>query len=430
MKTSLFSIAIILLGSALSAWVGWKAGIRQQQAVISQSASSVASPAPAAPALEVHTDYTAAIAPEWKLRGSQDFNAIKQQILTAASVAATTPDPAAMGLLGELSVAEAKSLLEDLIRLQPKPVAMISVALSRWASAAGTEALAFAQAKLTQTEYGDARGRMLEAWARHDPKAAHAWYLEQLDSAPSSLKHKLEQDFNVLIYQWGLRNPAEAVAACVAEQAHGTYDGWYGLAHLVNSAGHREPLFQAIGQMTDAAKQKKAWSSVIGAWADVSPRDAALWLETQPFGKDQDLQWSVIERWSRRVEPREAADYAIRNAEPTPESKDRALGMALPSWALADPKAAGEWLQSVGTTEQGIATIANGWVRKDLAQAVDWVMKLPDAKRPAALGDVFATAKQASQNFNPADWAQRTGLSAAELTKATETAAKQRMSRW
>jgi hypothetical protein len=430
MKISPTSIAIVLLGSALSAWAGWKIGQTSKPEIPASSEPNHVTPKLSAPAPAVHADYSATIAPDWKLRGGKDFAAIKQQILTAARLPGTRPDPVAMGLLGELNLEEAKRLLDELLMIQPRPVAMIGVVLARWAAEAGGDALAFAKAQLSLSEYGEARGRILEAWARRDPKAAHAWYLAQVEVEPSSLKHKLEQDFNALIYQWGLRNPAEAVAACATEQAHGTYDGWFGLAHLVNSAGHREPLFEAIGKMADVTKQKKAWGNVIGAWADVSPLDAAMWLESQPFGKDQNLQWNVIERWSRRVNPREAADYAIRNAEPTLESKDRALQMALPSWSLTDPKAAGEWLESVGATEQSIPTIANGWVRKDLGQAVDWVMKLPEAKRQPALGSIFAVAKQASPNFNPADWAARTGLSAEALTKATETAAQQRMGRF
>ncbi len=422
MKCSPSTIFCLLFGSAVFAGIGWKLG---------KPAPVTFLPAPsekrAAPALTASIAYNL----DWNLRGDKAFPEVEEMVLAAAKLPGELPNGQALGLIASASPEEAQQLVKALLGAKPRNVKLLEAALARWTASQPREAIAFAKAELTAREFAAVRERLVEAWASVEPKAAHQWFLELWEEQRGKPMHGLEQVLNKLIFQWGLQDLPAAIAANNSQEEHRTYDAWYGLGHLAAMPSHREALFSEIAKLPEGKNRQRAYSAAMGAWANADAREAGLWLEQQPFGKDQDLQWSVVERWSRNINAKEAADYVMRNAEPNEQSRDRALMMALPGWAQEDPKAAAAWFEGQPHSDSGSSVLAASWARQDVSEALRWAMRVKESeeKRLEAIGQVLAIAQSKEPTFDPAAWTKQTGLSAEALKKAAEQGGNLRNSR-
>lgn len=426
MKRSLFTIIAIPCCVA-AAWMGWKMGTpAPAEAPQPVSKRVTIGKAPVKPA-----DYSAASAPEFDARKNRPLSDILTSIdlLRLDPVAQTSPDDGISGelfaILYSLKAEEIPGVLQHLAALPPPvPDKLLTAVLGRWAQFDGTAAMQWAQ-QLSPARQDAVRGDILAGWARSNPQAAWNYYLAAWNAAPEP-RYRLEQNFPVLIHAWALQDAPAALAACLAEGKHGTFNPWRGFGSLAALPEHRDDVMRLIAGIADEKVRTKASQGALLAWAASAPIDAAAWLDANMPQADSNLLWSVAERYGR-AHPKENADWLLKRAQPG--KLDEIYGMCLYQWAEVAPDEAAAWLENAGITDSSAEAIATRYARSDLDRAITWAQRTTPAKRKEAIANTLAQARSAGKEPDLSKYAPAAGVSVEELSNMVDKAAQMFRSR-
>ena len=331
-----------ILACTAAAWLGWKVA----QPAKKETTRVVSKPAPVAATRLSTTDYSRTVAPAFDARQGRSLDDILAIIdrLRLDPVAQVSPDDSISGelfaLLYALQPDEIPGVLAHLAALPPpSPDKLLTAVLGRWAQFDGAAAMKWAQ-QLTPARQDSVRGAILSGWAHRDPAAAWAWYKAAWDAAPEP-RYRLEQNFPVLIHAWALRDASAALAACLVEGKHGTFNAWVGFGSLAAIPERREEIMGLIAGIADEKTRAAASQGALQAWAASAPVDAAAWIDANIPKADGKLLWCVAERYGR-AHPRENADWVLKRMPP--DKRDEAYGMCLYQWAESAPDDAAAWL--------------------------------------------------------------------------------------
>ena len=417
-----------ILACAAAAWLGWKTA--QPAPPVTTRAPS--KPAPVAATHLSTTDYSGAAGKTFDARKDRPLDDILAIIdrLRLDPVAQTAPDDSISGelfaLLYSLQPDEIPGVLAHLAALPPPvPDKLLTAVLGRWAQFDGAAAMKWAQ-QLTPARQDSVRGDILSGWAHSDPAAAWAWYKAAWDASPEP-RYRLEQDFPTLIHAWALRDAPAALAACLAEGKHGTFNAWTGFGSLAAIPERREEVMSLIAGIADEKTRASASRGALQAWSASAPMDAAAWLDANMPTADANVLWSVAERYGR-AHPRENADWLLKRMPP--DKRDEAYGMCLYQWAEIAPDDAAAWLETAGVTDTSAQAIAGRYARSDVDRAVTWAARVSQEKRAEAVASALAQAIVAGKKPDVAKYSTTAGVSAEELAKLVEKAESSARSRF
>jgi|GEM_PF-4827000 len=386
MKRVVLITGFVGLG-AVAAWAGWRLGSSSQEDAAPRIGKS---PLPArSTAAPVTGDYSGMADSDPDPRKGRAL----PDILTLAEKLRFSPALETQGellaTLGKLEPDEIAPALEFLRKLPPPvPPELLRAALTRWAAFDAPAAMKWTE-QLSPAQREEVRGGILSAWAQMDGKAAWDWYLKAWADAPEP-RWRLERDFPMLIHAWALHDPKAAMEACLAEDKHGTFDGWSGFGSLAALPEHREAVLGLITGIPDDKKRQAALRSTLLHWARHDPASAAVWLDQYAPAKDDgNLIWSVAEYFGNS-DPQANADWLLRRTPP--EKRDGIMSYALSSWSRAEPEAAGAWLEQAGVTDTGAQIMIHAWAGRDLDRAVGWARRVSPAKRAEAVASAISGA--------------------------------------
>ncbi len=410
-------IIVLCLLAPTAWWAGWRLGV-SSTAGAGTPGSVLARPASVKMpgAVSVSADYAEAGKVERSWRGGRPLAELQAKLAEGG-------DAQVLAALGELTADEARETLEFLLKLPPpQPEGALAAAVARWAALDGPSALGWMTAHLTPGQRERVRGAFLSGWAAQDAGEALAWYRAEWSQTPATTRYKLEQDWNALIYSMALRNPAAAVQACLTEADHGTFHPWWGLGSLVAQDDKREEVLRLISALPEGKPGKAALSSALGAWAGVDPAAAAAWLTANRPAPDQELDWSIAERFSR-ADPHAAADWVLARAGE--KDRDKAVSMAISYWSFRDPAAASAWAEGAGVAAEAASMLAGAWAPKDPAKALSWVLRVEESRRPQIIGGVLNSIAKKDPKFDPATWSAPTGLPVEKLQALMKSAERE-----
>ncbi len=416
-----------ILACTAAAWLGWKIA----QPAAAETPRAISKPAPVAATRLSTTDYSSAAAPAFDARQDRSLGDILATIdrLRLDPASQVSPDDGISGelfaLLYALQPDEIPGVLKHLAALPPpSPDKLLTAVLGRWAQFDGAAAMKWAQ-QLSPSRQDSVRGNILSGWAHCDPAAAWTWYKAAWDAAPEP-RYRLEQNFPGLIHAWALRDAPAALAACLAEGKHGTFNAWVGFGSLAAIPERRGEIMSLIAGIADEKTRAAASGGALQAWAASAPVDAAAWIDEHMPGADGKLLWCVAERFGR-ASPRENADWLLKRMPP--EKRDEAYGMCLYQWAESAPDDAAAWLETAGVTDTSAQAIASRYARSDVERAITWAARVSPAKRTEAVANTLAQAIVAGKKPDVAKYATTAGISAEELGKLVERAGDSARSR-
>ncbi len=414
-------LTVIAIACTAAARLGWKLAQPAQAAApraISEPARVANVPRPST------VDYGAAADPAFDARAGRALDDILAMIdrLRLDPAAQTAPDDGVSGelfaLLFSLQPDEIPGVLGHLGALPPpSPDKLLGTVLARWAQFDGAAAMEWAQ-QLTPARLDGVRGGILSGWAHHDPEAAWAWYQSTWDATPEP-RYRLEQNFPGLIHAWALQDAPAALAACLAEGKHSTFNAWVGFGSLAAVPERRDEVMSLIAGITDEKTRTAASRGALQAWSASAPMAAAAWIDTHLPGADGNLLWCVAERYGR-ADPRRNADWLIQRMPP--EKRDEAYGMCLYQWAETAPDDAAAWLENAGITDISAQAIASRYARSDVDRAITWAARVSQPKRAEAVANTLAEAITAGKNPDVAKYTTTAGVGAEELAKMVEKA--------
>ena len=413
-------ITTAIIACTAATWIGWRTGQPDAEAP-RRTISKIPAPAPE-PLSTVN--YAPVAAADFDAREGRSLDDILATIdrLRLDPVAQVSPDDSISGelfaLLYALEPDEIPGVLAHLAALPPpSPDKLLTAVLGRWAQFDGAAAMRWAQ-QLTPARQDAVRGDILSGWGRSDPAAAWAWFQAAWDAAPEP-RYRLEQDFSPLIHAWAMRDAPAALAACLAEGKHGTFDSWAGFGSLAAIPERRGEVMRLIASIADEKARAAASRGALLTWSASAPMEAAAWLDANMPNADHNLLWSVAERYGR-AHPRANADWVLKRMPP--EKRDEAYGMCLYQWAESAPDDAAAWLETAGVTDMSAEAIAARFARTDVDRAVAWAARVSQAKRAEAVANTLAQAQSAGKKPDVSKYTAAAGISAEELGKLVEKA--------
>jgi hypothetical protein len=414
--------ATVALTAAVGAVIGWHIG--RPSPKTAAPASSAVTPTPSPEPTTADHRYRAASAPDFDPRQGRPLTAILASIdaLRLDPGVQATVDTGRSGeifaLIDSLTPDEIPVVLNHLASLPPPtPDRLLATLLGRWARQNGAAAMEWA-ATLPAARFEAVRGPLLAGWATTDPRAAWEWY-EQAWAAAAEPRHKLEQDFNLLIHAWARHDAPAALDACLAAGTHGTFNSWTGLASLAAVPERREEILTLIAGIADPAKRADAQRSALLHWAASAPAEAAAWLDSHLPEADSNLVWSVAERYGR-ANPRANADWLLQRTPP--DQRDEAFRQCLYQWSEVAADEAAAWLEAAGPTDFSAEILASRFARTDVEKAVSWARRVSAEKRPDALASTLAQAQLAGHRPEVARFAAEADMAPVDFAAKVEAA--------
>lgn len=407
---------IALCSCATAAWIGWK--IAQPASRVEPGIAPKSAAKPRVPSAS-RVKYDSIAAADFQARGDRSLTDIlttlERMRLDPGSQATVDESVSGelMSLLYSLQESEIPGVLQHFASLPPPPPdRLLAAVLGRWAEFDGAAAMAWAQ-KLTPSRQDLMRGAILSGWAKQDGAAAWAWYKAAWEAAPEP-RYRLERDFTTMIHAWAMRDAPAALAACLSEGSHGTYNAWAGFGSVAALPERRDEIMRLIAGIADEKARASASRGALLAWSASAPADAAAWVDENLPGADSNLLWSVAERFGR-ANPRANADWLLRRTPP--EKRDEAYQLCLYQWADASPAEAAAWLETTGVTDQSAEIIAGAFARRDVDTAVHWAARVSQAGRAQAVANALAQARTHGKQVDASRHAAAAGISAEALEK-------------
>lgn len=412
---------LIIAGCALSAWSGWQLSRRATAADSTAPGDAGTTVAGTGKPANGHAFHSAAYAA--LTESAPDFRRDRTAAEILAQAAAERSRPALqncgelIALLWQLRPDEIPDALDALRKLPPPvPAELYAAVLGRMAETDAPGAMREAD-KLPAPMRDEARIAVISSWAKHDPRSAWKWYLEAWAAAPEP-RYQMERCFLPLIHAWAVQDPKAALEASLAEEEHGTLNPWAGFGSVCALPERRDEVLTLLSGITDEKKRHAALGSALGVWSSSQPAAAAAWLDDHPDAADDNLTWSVAERYG--YADHAAATEWLWNRGPTEKREESANNMGLIQWAHADPAAAGEWLKARPHGDTSRATMASAWAVTDLDRALEWAAEMSPEKRPEAVAQVYASAQSHGKKPDLARCAATAGIPPEELEKIAE----------
>ena len=409
-----------LIAGGVAAWLGWR--LARPAPHLTPRAVSETPTAERPP--EIAVNYEVVAADDFDARNGRALDEVMATIdrLRLDPFSQATVDDSISGelfaWLHSLEPDEIPGIVQHLVALPPPvPDKLLAAVLGRWANFDGAAAMQWAQ-QLTPSRQDIVRGDILSGWAHGDPQAAWEWYKAAWDAAPEP-RHRLEQDFPLLIHAWALRDPKAALDACLAEGKHGTFDAWAGFASLAAMPERRAEVMALIAGISDGKARAAASRSALLQWSASAPAEAAAWLDTNIPDADSNLLWAVAERFGR-ANPRANAEWLLKRTPP--EKRDEAYRLCLYQWTESAPEEAAAWLETAGPTDMSAQIIAGRYARTDLARAITWAQRVSQEKRAEAVANTLAQARRSGQTPDLAKYTAAAGVGEDELRKLIEKA--------
>ena len=107
----------------------------------------------------------------------------------------------------------------------------------------------------------------------------------------------------------------------------------------------------------------------------------------------------------------------------TKENREKALSMALNSWARSDIEAASSWLEKAGTTDASLQIIATVYTATDMPKAIEWAQRASEQGRDGVIASILAHARQFDLNLDLGPYLDAGTISAEEMEKKVKAQA-------
>lgn len=146
------------------------------------------------------------------------------------------------------------------------------------------------------------------------------------------------------------------------------------------------------GEFVTGQKRDEYVNSVVHAWAEADPEEAARWTRRLPDADQRGrLQGSIAIEWAQQS-PAAAADFVATEISAGGRQEEAALTVAL-RWASLDPAAAAGWVERFSSGElrtRMLRGVISYWTARDAGAAQGWIAALPAGE--------FRDAAQASMS--------------------------------
>ncbi len=307
------------------------------------------------------------------------------------------------------------------------------------------EAAKAAVARLSGKQAAQAQMSLVSALTQQDPEKAWAY----ASTLPSATRKNLSSDPRVQVIQnWSQSDPQAALKAAltISEDAtRGTaiasaVNAWAGsdfsaalnYAIGVDDAGTRGDIFQNLSRNPNANRRElldavmehmppgdsyqQAVSSVLSAWAQENPAEAAQMAMDLPAGRAfSNVASQIASQWISSAKNKQEVFDWVKNL-PEGEARKNSLRSVYNTWSAEDPQAALRSLSTLSPDDrkQALSSLASGWSRTSPQDVLQWSTSLTDAGERA---DVIRTAVS--------QWAGNSPDAAAKYVERLGTAERQ-----
>lgn len=150
--------------------------------------------------------------------------------------------------------------------------------------------------------------------------------------------------------------------------------------------------------------QSETLDAAIEKWAGANPRDAWQWLDANISGPLKEQGMaSLVQGWARR-DPQSAAAWFVS----TGSTAQGVLDALVTTWADLDPRAAAAWIETLANGENkitGRVCLASAWVQQDPAAAAQYFTPLVTGGREGLdLASALVNAWGAADPAAAAQW--------------------------
>ncbi len=227
----------------------------------------------------------------------------------------------------------------------------------------------------TSEGYQDAQVRVVQQWAKNDPKAALKAALSISDATVKG------QATSCAIRNWAQSDFGGALKYAVSvEDSTVRADILRSLSN--NSSGNRKELLGAVlDHMPPGDGFQQAVSSIFSGWAGDNPSEAVAAISQLPPGRVfSNAANQIASQWAHGAANKQEVVDWVRTL-PEGEARSNSLSSAFNEWSASDPQAALKALSSLSLDDKKSAASAlvSGWSRKTPEAALQWASSITDA---------------------------------------------------
>jgi hypothetical protein len=232
----------------------------------------------------------------------------------------------------------------------------------------------------------------LQTWAAQDPKSALQWIKDNPGTASAAAT---DQRFAAAIAGFASTDPAGALATVSALSDTDPHDramksaATKALADALSAQGDFSQAATFFNDLPQGQTRTDAYSELAQRWADISPTDAATWVEgiTNDPALKAAMGAEVAQNWAM-TDPASAATWAAKidaqstnagNPENSPEGT--LLATTIRAWTTYDLDSAGQFLNLLPTSptkDPAVAIFALRAAQEDPQGAFQWVSTISD----------------------------------------------------
>lgn len=198
--------------------------------------------------------------------------------------------------------------------------------------------------------------------------------------------------------QWsrtGSSNPGAALPWLLAQTSNNLRE--QGIRFIVGEWAKRDPL-AALAQaafISDRIDRKIFFDTAMGTYIATNPREATLWIASQPASRQTDgFMLRALSAWAA-FEPQQTANWAA--AREDGGLRARTVTAVAESWAKVDPDGLAAWLRNLpdaATRDAALEGATRVWMHRDPVAAADWASGIADAdKRKRSLTQIVGSWK-------------------------------------
>ncbi len=256
-------------------------------------------------------------------------------------------------------------------------------------------------------------------FARLDFQGALAWMGTLASPAQSAAFQAIMRT------QWamtGTSNPGAALPWLLAQSSLSFRE--QGLRFIASEWSKRDPLaaLAQAGAIMNPPDRKVFFEAALGTYTQTNPRQAALWLASQPPSPEiERLMNGVMAAWTA-FQPWQAAQWVTALENPALQVKS--ITAVAESWARVNPDGLVDWLgklQDVPLRDAAVEGATRVWMRNDPATAAQWAAGIVD------LGKRDQTVTQIVREWKNQDMAA--ALAFVQSTPAIDETLRQRLLR-
>jgi len=191
--------------------------------------------------------------------------------------------------------------------------------------------------------------------------------------------------------QTGSNNPGAALPWLQAQSSMAFRE--QGIRFIAAEWAKRDPLsaLASAALLSQNSDRNLFTETTLRTFAQTNPREAALWLASQPASPETErLMNQVMATWTA-FEPSTTARWA--SELPNPALRSKSITAVAESWAKVDPDGLVAWIGSLSDVTKRDAAVEGAtrvWMREDPATAAQWAAGIADrGKRDNSLMQVI-----------------------------------------